>query len=662
MVFKKIIDYEIEIIDEKFDKSKIKNISEEVKELYKLKIKEREKTAKITFIYQNNPNEIRYFGYVPEIKIYKAINKEYNINLNYCYVDKFSTKKYCKKNDTLYCKLKKIWGIHTVFNKANFENARFKEDVIFHNSLFLDNCNFIHTKFFADTKFVLTEFLSDVNFLSSEFYKNVTFEQSKFYKVTDFNQSVFYNDVDFFGVEFYSSVLFTSVCFLDNVNYEFSSYHKKADFSSVKWNENLLINKLLLSNIKSKSYSLKQLFKKLDNIDVNQKNDRYIYNILLKILCKKIEESYMINEKKNLNSNKTINIYKQLVNLSFSQFLKFKAKFSFLRIKLGKDRVTRKVRLSERIDRVYVIIKKILNQNNIKNIKNKIKMKYEEGRNRNISFLNSKFYNIVTLENSILYNDSYLDFNNSEFHSFTNLKIKRGMIKLNEVINRDIIDFRNIELDKKNIKKLNLFNIKNQGTIYLDWNKNNVKNAIDNGTDDYEKRANQYRMLKENYRKLGQYEWEDKAYYEFKRNQLKAEWEDVKNRKFKGTCILNKIGFEFKRLWDGFWYPLKTIFFKWIGGFGTKPLRIFITMLVTVILFGIGYKFIGDSLINTENAQMSGKLLKSFYHSAVTFLTIGYGDIQPASTLGVILSGIEGFVGLFLMSYFTVAFVRKVLR
>jgi len=422
------------------------------------------------------------------------------------------------------------------------------------------------------------------------------------------------------------------------------------------------INKLLLSNIKSKSYSLKQLFKKLDNIDVNQKNDRYIYNILLKILCKKIEESYMINEKKNLNSNKTINIYKQLVNLSFSQFLKFKAKFSFLRIKLGKDRVTRKVRLSERIDRVYVIIKKILNQNNIKNIKNKIKMKYEEGRNRNISFLNSKFYNIVTLENSILYNDSYLDFNNSEFHSFTNLKIKRGMIKLNEVINRDIIDFRNIELDKKNIKKLNLFNIKNQGTIYLDWNKNNVKNAIDNGTDDYEKRANQYRMLKENYRKLGQYEWEDKAYYEFKRNQLKAEWEDVKNRKFKGTCILNKIGFEFKRLWDGFWYPLKTIFFKWIGGFGTKPLRIFITMLVTVILFGIGYKFIGDSLINTENAQMSGKLLKSFYHSAVTFLTIGYGDIQPASTLGVILSGIEGFVGLFLMSYFTVAFVRKVLR
>ena len=52
---------------------------------------------------------------------------------------------------------------------------------------------------------------------------------------------------------------------------------------------------------------------------------------------------------------------------------------------------------------------------------------------------------------------------------------------------------------------------------------------------------------------------------------------------------------------------------------------------------------------------------KSFYHSAITFLTIGYGDHYPYGAVRWV-SSLEGFFGLFLMSYFTVAFVRKVLR
>jgi hypothetical protein len=51
----------------------------------------------------------------------------------------------------------------------------------------------------------------------------------------------------------------------------------------------------------------------------------------------------------------------------------------------------------------------------------------------------------------------------------------------------------------------------------------------------------------------------------------------------------------------------------------------------------------------------------AFYHSAITFLTIGYGDYYPSGLIRWI-SGVEGFVGLFMMSYFTVAFVRKILR
>jgi hypothetical protein len=54
-------------------------------------------------------------------------------------------------------------------------------------------------------------------------------------------------------------------------------------------------------------------------------------------------------------------------------------------------------------------------------------------------------------------------------------------------------------------------------------------------------------------------------------------------------------------------------------------------------------------------------MARAFYHSAITFLTIGYGDHYPYGSIRWV-SSMEGFFGLFLMSYFTVAFVRKVLR
>jgi len=70
---------------------------------------------------------------------------------------------------------------------------------------------------------------------------------------------------------------------------------------------------------------------------------------------------------------------------------------------------------------------------------------------------------------------------------------------------------------------------------------------------------------------------------------------------------------------------------------------------------------IGDLKPGFSPPEQLSELAVSFYHSAITFLTIGYGDYSPWGAVRVI-SSIEGFVGLFLMSYFTVAFVRKILR
>jgi hypothetical protein len=82
--------------------------------------------------------------------------------------------------------------------------------------------------------------------------------------------------------------------------------------------------------------------------------------------------------------------------------------------------------------------------------------------------------------------------------------------------------------------------------------------------------------------------------------------------------------------------------------------------------FGLVYFFtdllgLGKTISAVGNPDHLSKFLQSFYHSAITFFTIGYGDVYPLGFSRVV-SGLEGFMGVFMMSYFTVAFVRKVLR
>jgi hypothetical protein len=82
---------------------------------------------------------------------------------------------------------------------------------------------------------------------------------------------------------------------------------------------------------------------------------------------------------------------------------------------------------------------------------------------------------------------------------------------------------------------------------------------------------------------------------------------------------------------------------------------LFFSFLYFVLMVGTS-----ADIIASVDDQLS-IIARSFYHSAITFLTIGYGDHYPYGSIRWV-SSIEGFFGLFLMSYFTVAFVRKVLR
>lgn len=151
--------------------------------------------------------------------------------------------------------------------------------------------------------------------------------------------------------------------------------------------------------------------------------------------------------------------------------------------------------------------------------------------------------------------------------------------------------------------------------------------------------AQQFNFLKVAYNRNGEYTEEDQAYIEYRRCMRKARNPII--------CFFD-------------W-----VFLDGISCYCTKPFRVFGVALGMIVAFAIIFflsiqlSFLPDTITFGKNYQ---GFWGSLYHSVITFFTIGYGDSQPIGKLGLFLTGLEGFVGVFLMSLFTVSFVRKVLR
>lgn len=277
-----------------------------------------------------------------------------------------------------------------------------------------------------------------------------------------------------------------------------------------------------------------------------------------------------------------------------------------------------------------------------------------EGENSEINFEKAVLsMGSVTFSNAKI---SELCLKSCHLNDYIDLRVSEAKyIDLSDTIVRDIIDLRSYDF-KVNIKTLNFINLRLLGRIYIDWDQNNVYELINSQGASYAEIAGQFLTLKENFNTCGQYDFEDKSYVEFKRNEQKAK------------LLKNIEESKFSAIWQYPWYFFKTLVFDKMGLYATDPLRVLISMVVTYLIFSL--LFILTLLIDSSSGIMSGiggdhatlsLVGRSLYHSAITFLTIGYGDFYPMGFVRF-LSGIEGFTGLFLMSYFTVAFVRKILR
>jgi len=263
------------------------------------------------------------------------------------------------------------------------------------------------------------------------------------------------------------------------------------------------------------------------------------------------------------------------------------------------------------------------------------------------------------------FGDGDVVFNNSRFKvlclkschldHYVDLRLAGAeLLDISDTIIRDIVDLEPYDFDI-DIEVLDMSGMRVIGKLYIDYERNHLERVITAQADtSIRQKAEQFRNLKTNFSSTGKYDDEDKAYVMFKRFEAIADMNDgIENNKW-------------ARLWEYPVYGFKWLVFDKIGLYATSPGRVLLSVIIFWVFFGMTYFLIdtaglGKTMSSVGNPDQLSPLLQSFYHSAITFFTIGYGDVYP---MGVsrIVSGFEGFMGVFMMSYFTVAFVRKVLR
>ncbi len=101
-----------------------------------------------------------------------------------------------------------------------------------------------------------------------------------------------------------------------------------------------------------------------------------------------------------------------------------------------------------------------------------------------------------------------------------------------------------------------------------------------------------------------------------------------------------------------------------LWGYGQRPSRLFFFSLLfiaacAVVYFLTGIRLGDQCVVGPASAAAAHHFGECLYFSFVTFTTVGYGDITPCSGLSRAMAATEAFSGVFIMSLFVTANVRK---
>lgn len=100
-------------------------------------------------------------------------------------------------------------------------------------------------------------------------------------------------------------------------------------------------------------------------------------------------------------------------------------------------------------------------------------------------------------------------------------------------------------------------------------------------------------------------------------------------------------------------------FEKIFWGYGQKPKRLILVILATVILFGVFYSFFPTNFKESLANQPYYKIFyNAEYYSAVTFTTLGYGDIAPTGFIKL-FAALEALFGAITLGFLVAGLSRN---
>ena len=138
-------------------------------------------------------------------------------------------------------------------------------------------------------------------------------------------------------------------------------------------------------------------------------------------------------------------------------------------------------------------------------------------------------------------------------------------------------------------------------------------------------------VLKENFRQIGQYRNEDICHLHYMRNKAVS-----------GKNMIYR--------WSGRFLDI-------LCGYGTKPFRLLLAILVIIVSFAVLYRWV--PALQFDNVE---EFIDYFYVSGITFFTVGYGDVLPVNGITKLVVILESFLGVGFMSALLALLTRKVIR
>lgn len=517
------------------------------------------------------------------------------------------------------------------YGNTIFDNVKFDGKTIFNGCKFRGLASFNNSKFLDKSDFEKVEFLNDLNFIRAELSKEVKFENAIFKGRTQFNHShfrdsiyfgdcIFSKDTFFVETTFSGGASFSESEFLKSVSFFEVIFEKMVTFREVKFNGYTFINNC---NFRGEGIFYDTSFSHWTIFNSSQ-----FYN---KVFFLKCNFSDVVDFTSTIFHEDAIfsSVFKALAEFSLSSFYR-KGDFRFSHLNI-----------------VNFINSDLTNVNfdniNLSNCKFSGAM-IDRARISNAKWdsdWRKKWRKIVLREEMETICGKYICTHCGTVDVAEGIKCRgcyRAFVNNAKSFDCPLCGHKN------NAKTETCKNCSTKFTKKIE------NRDFQNKTQNYQNIENVYRNIKLSLQNEGNYDDAGEFYF----NEMLMKRKGLFHKSKEEKKIIKKINYFFSWLLSHFYSKL--------CGYGEKPLRVVASWIVIILLFG-GFYLITNSII-PSNGNDNLSTFDNFYFSVVTFTTLGFGDIQPSSTilLGKIASMAEALIGAFMMALFVYVFGRKMLR